>query len=168
MTVAPLIVVADASFLINFLNLDRMDLMDRHPSKFWITDHVEDEVIEQSQQARLKAALENGILEKHPVVDSEDMDLFWKLRKELGSGESSAIAFALHRGYGLAIDDKKATKIARKRFKDLQIIKTQDLLLSLVQKNLLDISEADYLKYELETKYYFKMKFQSFAELMEN
>ncbi len=168
MTEGSLIVVADTSVLINFLKLDRMDLIARHSSKFLVTNHVDDEVTihHPSQRARLINALESGKLQEHPVVDEQDVALFVKLCSDLGAGESSAIAFALNRSYALAIDDGKAIKIAKKISKDFKIFKTQDLFCSMIQEGLIDIQEADRLKQELETKHRFKMTFQSFAEYL--
>lgn len=102
-------------------------------------------------------------MQEHSVVDEKGVALFGKLCKDLGSGESSAIAFASHRGYALAIDDGKAIKIARKVSKTLKIFRTQDLLYSMIQENLIDIQEADELKQELEIRHRFKMPFRSFA-----
>ena len=167
MTMEPLIVVADTSVLINFLKLDRIDLIARHPFSFLVTNHVSDEVTRHyaSQRSRLKAALEAGILREHSVADEQDVALFGKLSKDLGSGESSAIAFASHRGYALAIDDGKAIKIARKVSKDLKIFRTEDLLHSMIQENLINTQEADALKQELEIRHRFKMSFRSFADV---
>lgn len=168
MLVESSILVADTSVLINFLKLDRMDLIGRHPSSFLVTNHVSDEVARhyQSQRARLEAALEAGILQEHPVVDPQDVELFGNLCADLDPGESSAIAFALRRGYPLAIDDGKAIKIAKRRFRKLQLLRTQDLLLSMIREQLLDVSEADRLKDELATRHRFKMLFASFADLV--
>ena len=143
-----------------------MDLIARHPAKFLVTDHVGDEVTRHyaSQRARFEAALEAGILQENPVVDEQDVALFGKLCGNLGFGESSAIAFALHRGYALAIDDGKAIRIAKKTSKTLKIFRTPDLFKSMIQASLIDIQEADRLKQELETKYRFKMPFQSFSD----
>lgn len=166
MTAESLIVVADTSVLINFLKLDRMDLIARHSSKFLITNHVRTEVLGQHQ--RLIDALESEILEEHAVNtdNQEDWALFGKLCAELGTGESSAITFALNRGYALAIDDGKAIKIAKKISKSLEIFRTQDVFQSMIQQNLIDIQEADRLKHELETMHKFKMSFQSFSDLL--
>lgn len=143
-----------------------MDLLARHPSRFLVTNHVSDEVTRHyaSQRTRFEVALETGILQEHRVIDEQDVALFGKLCFDLGAGESSAIAFALHRGYALAIDDGKAIKIAKKLSKALKILKTQDLFLSMIQESLIDLREADKLKQELEIKHRFKMPFLSFAE----
>jgi predicted nucleic acid-binding protein len=162
------IVVADTSVLLNFLKLDRLDLIARHSSNFLVTNHVSDEVTKHyaSQRPRLMDALESGILREHPVMDKQDVALFGKLCSDLGTGESSAIAFALHRGYALAIDDGKAIKIAKKVSKASKIFRTQDLFHSMIQESLINIQEADRLKQELETMHRIKMPFQSFADFL--
>jgi predicted nucleic acid-binding protein len=165
MTVGPFVVVADASFLINFISLDRMDLIARHRSRFLVTDHVNDEIIFQSQKAILQAALNADILQICSVSDF-DLEVFFRLRQDLGSGESSAIAFASRRGYALAIDDGKAIRFARRLSPPLQVIQTQDLLLSMIQEGLLDISEADQLKDELAARHKFNMGIRSFRDLL--
>ena len=48
------IIVADTSVLINFLKVDRMDLIGAYPRQFLATDHVADEIADAypEQQAR--------------------------------------------------------------------------------------------------------------------
>lgn len=46
----------------------------------------------------------------------------------LGDGEAAAISVAVSRGLDLAIDDKKARRILRERFKDVKIYWTVELL----------------------------------------
>jgi predicted nucleic acid-binding protein len=166
MTVGPFVVVADASFLINFINLDRIDLIARHHSRFLVTDHVNEEIIFQSQKIILQAALNADILQICSVSDFDDLEVFYRLCQNLGSGESSAIAFASRHGYALAMDDGKAIRFARRLSPPLQVIRTQDLLLSMIQEGLLDISEADRLKNELATRHKFNMGIRSFGDLI--
>ena len=53
------VVVTDTSVLVNFLCIDRMDLIARHSYRFMITSHVVEEITDHypEQQARLNAAL---------------------------------------------------------------------------------------------------------------
>ena len=59
------IVVADTSVLINFLRIDRMDLIGHHPQRFLATDHVEDELTSDypDQRMRYQAAVVSGQLD---------------------------------------------------------------------------------------------------------
>jgi predicted nucleic acid-binding protein len=107
-------VVADTSVLINFLRIDRMDLLGRHPCRFLATDHVEAEIEDDEQRARYMAAIAAGHLETCTVTDSEEVALYMRLGpgQRLGSGECSAIAVALRRHHAIAIDDNKAVNRA--------------------------------------------------------
>ena len=110
------IVVADTSVLINFLRIDRMDLIGRHPQRFLATDHVGAEITSSypEEQERYQAAVASGLLDTCSVVDPEEVTLFLKLGpgQQLGAGECSAIAVAIRRRYPIAIDDNRAVKRA--------------------------------------------------------
>ena len=58
------VVVTDASVLVNFLCIDRLDLIAGLPLHFTLTDHVADEVSDRypDQRERLASALDAGIL----------------------------------------------------------------------------------------------------------
>jgi predicted nucleic acid-binding protein len=108
------IVVADTSVLINFLRIDRMDLLGRHPMRFLATDHVDAEIKSDylDQQIRYRAAVASGLLDTCSVVDPDEVALFLRLRpgERLGAGECSALAVAINRKYPIAIDDNRAVK----------------------------------------------------------
>jgi predicted nucleic acid-binding protein len=97
------IVVADTSVLINFLRIDRMDLIHRHPQRFLATDHVGAEITSAypDQRIRYEAAVVSGHLDTCSVVDPDEVALFLRLRpgEHLGAGECSAIAVAINRKY---------------------------------------------------------------------
>lgn len=79
------IILADTSVLINFLAVDRLDLIVRHGSRFMITDHVGYEVLAHyaEQFTRLQNALTQGILEPIAVIAQEEVETFARL--EAGS-----------------------------------------------------------------------------------
>ena len=110
------IVVADTSVLINFLKIDRMDLVGRYPGRLLATDHVQSELADDypEQRARYEAAVTGGLLDTCSVTDPAEVSLFGRLGPgvRLGAGECSAIAVALSRGFAIAIDDNRAIKIA--------------------------------------------------------
>lgn len=164
------IIVTDASVLINFLRIDRMDLIDRHPCRFIITDHVAGEVTDEypEQQATLAAALESGILEQRSVAGIEALAIFAELNegKRLGAGESAAIALAITADYGIAIEDRKATREAQRLKADLRVLKTQDIIVHLMQAGHVTVEEADAIKVAWESLHRFTLPFGSFAELL--
>ncbi len=58
------ILITDTSVLINFLNIDRINILSSYPGIFYITEHVIDEISKDypHQQTRLKQAIEENIL----------------------------------------------------------------------------------------------------------
>ena len=165
------IVVADTSVLINFLRIDRMDLIGRHPKRFLATDHVGAEITSSypEQRERYQAAVASGLLDTCSVVDPEEVALFLKLGpgQQLGAGECSAIAVAIRRRYPIAIDDNRAIKRAiREVGAKLEVVRTTDLMVSLIRAGILDVAAADRIKDEWAQYHRFKIKTDSFQELL--
>lgn len=164
------IVIADTSVLINFLAVDRMDLIKRHSCRFLITEHVGHEITVhyEEQLNRLRNALEQGVLEEIIVSSHEEIALFAQLTKleRFGYGECACLAVALHRNYTLAIDDKKAIKQARLLRPNLRIVTTQDLVVSMIISKFLTVEEADSLKDKWASSHKFKLKIHSFEALI--
>lgn len=164
------IILADTSVLINFLAIDRMDLLQQYSGRFLITDHVRHEVTRHypDQWARLLEALEQGILEEIQVTDPDEVETFahWTGLQRFGKGECACIAVALHRGYAVAMDDRRAIHHALRACDRLEILTTLDLMLTLIQENLLTLEEADAIKNEWASCHRFQLKIASFRELL--
>lgn len=164
------IVIADTSVLVNFLAVDRMDLIKRHGCRFLITNHVRHEITEhyQDQLTRLKIALEQEILEEIIITDPEEVKTFVELTslEKFGKGECACISVAIHRHYTLAIDDKSAIKQALLSCPAIPIITTQDLIVSMIKIGILSINEADAIKNEWADSHKFKLKINSFSDLL--
>lgn len=160
----------DTSVLINFLKIDRIDLLKKCSCSFFVTDHVQDEIATHypDQCTRLEAALGEKVLQKANVETPREFALFAELSKsgQLGSGECAAIAIASHRGYYLAIDDNQAIKKTSELLLPHLILRTQDLILLMIQEHLLEIDEADTLITVWATQHRFKLKIKSFRELI--
>ena len=168
---ASAIVVGDTSVLINFLRIDRMDLIVRHPRRFLVTDHVEAEIAEAypDQQARYAAAVAARQMDVCSVTDPDEVELFLRLRpgNKLGAGECSAIAVAMKRQHALAIDDNKAVKTAiREVGMVVEIIRTADVMVALIQAGSVNLAEADAIKSDWEQNHRFRIKAASFSELL--
>ncbi len=165
------IVVSDTSVLLNFLKIQRLDLLENCSHSFLITEHVEVEIADYyPQQCRsLQKAIEQEILQKITLIHPIEMDLFSELSQEkfLGRGESSAIAVAIHRNLSLAIDDVKAIKSARSMAPALPILRTQDLIVAMLQQEILTLPEADAILSTWADKHRFKLKIRSFQELLQ-
>ena len=166
----PAIIVTDASVLINFLRIDRADLLAGHSHTFLATDHVAAEITDRypAQQQRFAAALGAGAILETRVTTSEEIRLFGSMfaAGRLGAGECSAIALAVQRRYILAIDDRLASTHARRADATLRILSTQDLVVSMIREGLLDVVEADRIKHEWATRHRFRFKLDSFQDLL--
>ena len=164
------IIVSDTSVLLNFLKIDRLDLLERCSDEFFITEHVEAEISEfyPQQFRRFQKAMEEKLFHKIDLEQPTELDLFAEFSRKqlLGRGESSAIAVAICRNFGLGIDDVKAIKSARMIRPDLPIFRTQDLMISMLQQQILDASEADKILETWATEHRFKLKITSFREIL--
>jgi len=160
-------VILDTSVLINFLKIDRVDLLARHPSyEFLATEHVKDEITQHypQQLARLDTARQNGDVQEIRVTDQNELNAFGQLASTgLGTGECSAIAVAANRNLPVAVDDKVAIKRAQRFHSGIVILNTESLMVSLIHENVLDVPAADAIKDDWEQNHRFRLPFASFA-----
>lgn len=168
------IIVADTSILINFLKIDRMDLIGSCPRPFLATDHVAAEIADAypEQQARYHAAVAARRLDTCTVTDPSELALFSRLRAglRLGAGECSAIAVAINRRLALAIDDNRAVNRALREAgladHPLEVLRTRDVMVTLIRVGVLDVEEADRIKAMWALHHRFKIEATSFADLL--
>ena len=164
------IIVTDTSVLINFLRIDRTDLIAGHSHDFHATEHVAAEVSDRypDQQQRFAAAIDTGVISEMRVISPEELRLFGDLfaTGRLGAGECSAISVAVHRSHILAMDDGLAIRCARRTDATLRILKTQDLMVSMIREGLLEVEEADRIKQDWAAHHRFRLKLGSFRELV--
>lgn len=169
---APAIVVADTSVLVNFLRIDRMDLIGTHPDSFIATDHVTAEITDPKQQSRYAAALSVGHLVEKRVDDPVEVALFLRLSQggRLGAGERSAIAVALNRNYRLAIQDNRAIRHAIQEAgisgNSISIVRTQDIVVELIRAQALTVEAANAMLVDWASNHRFRLKISSFSELL--
>lgn len=158
-------VVIDSSVLVNFLRIDRCDLLGAHPHfLFLVTGHVRREITIPDQVTRLDAALAGGILQETTANAIDETALFAELTLRLGEGESAAIAAASKRGLRVALDDRTAKKVAALHCIAGHVLDTVDLMVSLIQAAVLDVAAADLIKADWEANHRFTLRFASFAE----
>lgn len=75
------IVIADTSVIINFLNIDKIDLLCCYPGRFFLTEHVIEEVTKFyiHQYERLQLALYRKMLNIIRVDRDDELILFSRL-----------------------------------------------------------------------------------------
>lgn len=162
--------VLDTSVLVNFLAIDRMDLLARFATQCLVTDHVRAEILDhyQDRYQRFQTALASRILMELRVDRLDELETFATLSaiKQLGSGECSAIALAVHRQYELAIDDRRARNEVTRRYPTLSLHTTQEIMVALIHSGVLELPEADSIRETWANEHSFRLKIRSFAELL--
>lgn len=164
--------ILDTSTLINFLRIDRVDLLAAHPKyRFVVTNHVRLEVTDHyhEQFDTLNRALQDALLLETEVNSINELKTFAELsdHKNLGTGECAAIAAAFHRGLHLAIDDKRASKEARRLAPNMILVTTTSIILDLIRSNTISVKQADKIKADWQYSHRFHLPFGSFEELLQ-
>ena len=169
------IVVADTSVLINFLRIDRMDLIAAHPASFIATDHVAAEITDTypEQQARYAAALNAAQIIEQRIDDPAELEIFLRLaaKGRLGAGER-----VCHRGRSQpalrvwpSTTRGQFNRPSRKQGlldTPLMILRTQDIVVELIRNDVMSVEAADAIRVDWATNHRFKLKIASFRELL--
>lgn len=162
-----LLVVAESSFLINFLAIHRMDILaGLRQFKFFVLDHVKSEIQYPDQQARLQAAVAAGIVSELEITEPPEILLYDEFRKFLGDGESACLAVAVSRRWVIAADEKG--RFRRELFKRLgeeYLLDTPGTLVAAIKGCIISIPEAEELRERLR-EHRFEMDPRPFDELL--
>lgn len=162
--------IIESSTLVNFLKIDRADLLGNHPAyRFIVVDAVRNEITKHyaAQVATLDAAFAAGqLFEDQPAAATSIAELaaFAAMAAiKIGVGERAAIAAAKTRGLPLAMDDERAWKRAGS---GLTRLDTVSVMVALIKAGGIDVATADAIKSDWERNHKFiKRYFTSFAEL---
>ena len=162
-----LLVVADSSFLINFLVLDRTDLLGRLTKfHFHVLNHVRAEIRYDDQCARLEAAVENGVVTEIEITEPSEILLYDELRQFLGDGESASLAVAVSRRWVIAADEKG--RFRRELFGRLgenYLLDTAGALVTAIKTGVITMEQAEALRAQLRENR-FEMDPRPFDELL--
>jgi predicted nucleic acid-binding protein len=160
--------VIDTSVLINFIVVERLDLLTALPGTVCVvTDHVRGEITDDypGQVALLLNAIEQGSIKLLRVDSPEELQTFADLEASgLGAGERSAFAAARHRGCVVAIDDRRAIRIASRSLGDFSIVRTEDIVRESITAGIVSVAEADAFKHRWEALHRFRLPFESFGD----
>jgi predicted nucleic acid-binding protein len=160
-------VVADSSFLINFLVLDRVDVLGGLPQfRFHVLNHVCAEIRYEDQRGRLQAATEGGIVTEIEITDPGEILLYDELRRFLGDGESASLAVAVSRHWVIAADEKG--RFRRELFARLGedcLLDTAGALVTAISAGVISVAQAEVLRSRLRENR-FEMDPRPFDELM--
>ena len=162
-----LLVVADSSFLINFLVVDRMDILSRLSRfRFHVVNHVVAEIRYESQRARLQGATESGGVTEIEITDPAEILLYDELRKFLGDGEAASLAVAVSRRWGIAADEKgRFRRGLFSRLGENYLLDTLGTLLTAIRVDVITVAHAEALRTQLQ-EHRFQMDPSPFEELL--
>ena len=161
------IVIADASVLVNFLHLDRLDLLERLPGfEFHVSEHAAAEVTRPVQAATLEESIDAGRLRLAAMTDTVEISRYAELRRALGDGEAASLAIAETRGWLIACDEKRRfRREAEGRLGPARILNTVSLIVLAIREGLIAVAEADAFKERLAERR-FRINVASFNDLL--
>lgn len=159
------LLIADASTLLNFLRVRRFDLIQGLGLRVRIVDAVFEEIL--SERAQLEKLVGNGSI-KTLTLEGKAITgtVAQLLALGLGSGEAFSFAAAIEFDGAVAIDDRRAVKRVRTVAPQIQVFTTTDIVVSGIRSSALSVSEADALKEDWGNNHRFRLKFETFADLL--
>ena len=162
-------IVIDASVLLNFVKIERIELLSQLDTSVVLLDQVLDEVIRPEQRETVEGAVKAGILDLQSVRNPVEVALFANLRADgrLGAGECAVLAVALNRNWVAGLQDRRARIEGQRRREDLALWQTEDLVLKLIRSGHLTLNEADGFLVEWAAKHRFKSRLTSFRDLID-
>lgn len=160
--------VIDTSVLINFIAVNRLDLLASLPGTTpVVTDHVRNEITDDhpDQIAIFDRAVSAARISPVRVDTPDELITFAGLELSgLGAGERSAIAAAIHRGFVVGLDDRRAIAILTRIYGNIRVLRTQDIVHELIEAGVLTVSDADAMKRRWQECHRFTLPFDSFAD----
>lgn len=163
-----LIVVTDASVLINLVHADMVGILARDPDhEFALSDSVHDEIKSPEQRTVVDAAISAGNLRLVRLEGHDGLEDYASLRGQMGPGEASCLALArLNSDWLVASDERGAfRRIALTRIGPTRLLTTPGIMLHLIKCDVISVDAAD-AALALLAKRRFRTRFTSFRELL--
>ena len=158
----------DASVLINFLRLERLDILAAIAEvDFVVPEQVAAEITDPRQARTLAQAVRDGRLRCERSTDPDELTAYADLRRFMGRGEAACLSMAERRGWLAAVDERGGfRRTAGQRIGEDRILNTPGILVLAIRGGVLSVNEADVLKARLENLRY-RMKFRSFRDVLD-
>jgi len=149
-------VATDTSLLLNFLRIDRTDILGGLPGfRFHVLNHVVNEVTQEPEASRLQTALAQGHVVEFELTHLDAIADYDTLRLNLGDGEAATIAAAAHLRWIVGMDEKgRAKREAADRVGDQNLLNTPGILVHAVRVGLLTLGEAEQIRLDLAAHSY--------------
>ena len=158
-------VALDASVLINFLVIDRIDLLGALPGiEFVIPEQVAAEVNRPAQVQILQDSIQSGHVRMVGTETPTELSEMGRLRRLVGHGEAACVALAASHGFLIACDERGPfLRLAEERLGRGRIVTTPGLMVLAIRAGLITVEQADDMKATLD-QHRFRMPFGSFRE----
>jgi predicted nucleic acid-binding protein len=149
-------VATDTSLLLNFLRIDRADILGALSAfRFHILNHVVNEVTQEPHASRLQTAVVRGQVAEFELIHLDAIADYDALRLNLGDGEAATIAAAGHLQWVVGLDEKgRARREAAARVGEHNLLNTPGILVHAVRAGLLTLEEAEQIRLDLATHSY--------------
>ena len=166
MTETNLDVATDTSLLLNFLRIDRADILGALTGfRFHVLNHVVNEVTKEPHVSRLQTALAQNYVTQFVLTDLEAIADYAALRAKLGDGEAATIASAGYLQWVVGLDEKgRARREAAARVGTHNLLNTPGILVLAVRTGLLTLDIAEQIRLDL-ARYRYQIK-SSIADLL--
>jgi predicted nucleic acid-binding protein len=156
-------VAGDACYLINFLAVDRVDVLARRTDlRIHLPLEVDAEIQRPEQRLRLDVAIESGAMHLVELVDLPELTEYASLLHErIGKGEAACLAISVVRGWTVASDERRRFgRLARERLPDRPIITTRATIIEAVGLAHLTADEAFAIQDALAADHHFQMNLE--------
>jgi predicted nucleic acid-binding protein len=149
-------VATDTSLLLNFLRIDRTDILSALPGfGFQVLNHVVDEVTKEPHASRLQTALHQAHVVEFELTDLDAIADYNELRANLGDGEAATIAAGAQLHWIIGLDEKgRAKREAIARVGEQNLLNTPGILVHAVRAELLTVQEAEQVRLDLAVQSY--------------
>jgi predicted nucleic acid-binding protein len=129
-----------------------------------VTPDVLAEIVLPDQRQQVDGTVAGGILRIEELSSPDSIALFAELRHLMGAGEAASLALAIHMGWAVVSNEKRAfRREALARLGPGRILTTPGLYVVAIRAGLLSVAEADADKARIET-WKFIMGFLSFGD----
>jgi predicted nucleic acid-binding protein len=156
-------VVLDACCVLNFCASGHfIAILKSIPAQVVVTEVVrEKELItlqrleneENEGAVQFETAIAQGLLSVVDFESESEEEMFVNYAFELGDdGESATCAIAIHRGWAIATDDKKAVSFSQKEAPHLQVLSTLEIIKSWSEGENLTLTELRIVLRSIRTK----------------
>ena len=162
-------VITDANILINFIKIDRLNILQQlRMYAFYIPEEVYEEITYPAQRLVLDRALVQGWLSKTEITDLNELRSYARYKRQMGDGEAACLAIATCRQWIMACDEQRKKLISKEVQRVLgkgYLLNTPGILLKAIREGILTVSQADAIKCSLAQNR-FVMRFASFQDLI--